>query len=64
MGRWCRLGTDGLSIFGGIGMVTMILRYRKQCIVLQGTMADVMAELRAWCPSGRVVEIFMHGREQ
>jgi len=45
-------------------MVTLILRYQKQCIVLQGTMVDVMAELRAWCPSGRVVEIFMHGREQ
>ena len=45
-------------------MVTMILFFEGRRIVLEGSMAEVLDNLRAWCPFGLVVEIFGKGREQ
>lgn len=39
-------------------MVIMFLKYRGETIALMGSMAEIMAQLRAWCPNGKVVEIF------
>lgn len=44
-------------------MVTMILFYEGQRIV-EGSMADVLDSLRAWCPSGLAVEVFGRQEEQ
>ena len=45
-------------------MVTMILFYEGRRIVVEGSMAEVLDSLRAWCPSGLAVEVFGRGREQ
>ena len=45
-------------------MVTMILFYEGRRIVCKGSMAEVLDNLRAWCPSGLAVEVFGRGREQ
>ena len=45
-------------------MVTMILFYEGRRIVFEGSMAEVLDSLRAWCTSGLAVEVFGRGREQ
>lgn len=63
-GRLHRHGVGGPQRFGGCDMVTMILFYEGQRIVFEGSMAEVLDSLRAWCPSGLAVEVFGRGREQ
>lgn len=45
-------------------MTTMILYHEGQRVVLEGSMAEVLEQLRAWCPSGLAVEVFSRGRRQ
>jgi len=45
-------------------MTIMILYHEGQRVVFEGSMAEVLDNLRAWCPSGLVVEVFGKGREQ
>lgn len=45
-------------------MVTMILYHDGERIVLAGAWEDVLARLRAFCPSGLLVELFSRGKSQ
>ena len=39
--------------------------YRKgSLVVLNGTRAQIMEKIKAWCPSGFLIEIFSRGRAQ
>ncbi|WP_270229565.1 hypothetical protein [Desulfovibrio legallii] len=45
-------------------MVTMVLFYDGDRIVLEGSWEDVLARLRAFCPSGLLVELFSRSKAQ
>ncbi len=45
-------------------MTIMILYHEGQRVVFEGSMAEVLERLRAWCPSGLAVEVFSRGRKQ
>ena len=45
-------------------MVTMVLFYDGDRIVLEGSREDVLARLRAFCPSGLLVELFSRSKAQ
>lgn len=45
-------------------MVIIVLCHEDQQVVLFGTMASVMKQLRALCPEGPVIDVFSRGRVQ
>lgn len=45
-------------------MVTLFLFHNSEAVILVGTMASVMDQLRAWCPDGPVIDVFRRGRVQ
>ena len=42
----------------------MYIYHKGSLVILNGTWAQIMEKIKAWCPSGLLIEIFSRGRAQ